>query len=518
MFTRREFINGVAMGAASLGAAVRASTGKEIQRPNFVYVLADDLGYGDVSCLNPESKISTEHIDRLAREGSIFTDAHSGSAVCTPTRYGILTGRYSWRSTLTSGVLNGYSPPLIDANRTTVATLLKAQGYHTACIGKWHLGLAWQAKENGVAGPENIDYDKTIDGGPTALGFDYFFGIPASLDMTPYVYIENNRVVEAATGHIDKRENPGFFRGGPIAPGFKHEDVLRTFTSKAVEYIDNRAISDAKKPFFLYLPLSAPHTPILPRPEFVGKSKAGVYGDFVCEVDSTIGQIVDALERNGLADDTLIIVTSDNGCSPAANFEKLSEMGHDPSFHFRGHKADIFEGGHRIPFIARWPEQIRPGSICANTICLTDLLATVAEILGEKLPDDAGEDSVSMLSALRNAVSPQSREATVHQSMDGSLAIRQGQWKLEFCAGSGGWSDPKPAEAIKQGLPRTQLYDLSTDVGERHNVHDEHPEIVVRLTELLESYLTQGRSTPGTPQKNDVEITIWGPRRLNAGA
>ena len=262
------------------------------------------------------------------------------------------------------------------------------------------------------------------------------------------------------------------------------------------------------EPFFLYYPLSAPHTPILPAKEFKRKTKLGAYGDFVYQCDWTIGQIMEALKKNGLTKNTLFIVTSDNGCSPAADLKDLAEKRHYPSYHFRGSKADIFEGGHRIPFIARWYGKIKPGTKCRDTICLTDLMATVADLVGTKLPDNMGEDSVSILPDLLGTTSEPVREATVHHSINGSFSIRQGKWKLELCPGSGGWSDPRPKEARRLKLPEIQLYDLSVDIGEKENVYDQFPDVVERLTKLLQKYVENGRSTPGEPQKNDRKVSI----------
>jgi len=514
-YNRREFLRQMGISFSSLILGGLACNKISRKLPNIVYILADDMGYGDVSCFNPESKIPTPNMDQLAKKGIVFTDAHSGSAVCTPSRYGILTGRYNWRTRLQEGVLSGYSRPLIDRDRITVASLLKNHGYSTACIGKWHLGLGWQMNngyQSSVSSEENeehVDYSKPIINGPTELGFDYFFGIPASLDMTPYVYIENDQVVESPTITVEGDDGLAFYRGGPCAPNFKHDEVLPTFTKKAIDFIDNHDKTKANSPFFLYFPLSAPHTPILPTKEFQGKTSIGDYGDFVYQCDWTIGQVMAALEHNGMAENTLFIVTSDNGCSPLVDFDELAEKDHYPSYHFRGYKADIYEGGHRIPFIARWYGKIKSGSICDETICLTDLLATVADILEVELPNNAGEDSVSILPDLLSTAQKPIREATIHYSLYGSFSIRHGNWKLELCPGSGGWSEPRPKEAQKAGLPKVQLYDLSKDVGERKNVYDKNPEIVKRLTMLLQGYIDRGRSTPGMPQKNDVEVKIW---------
>ncbi len=466
-------------------------------RPNIVYILADDLGYGDVHCLNPaRGKIPTPNLDRLAAQGMQFTDAHSGSAVCTPTRYGILTGRYAWRSRLQSGVLLGFDPPLINQGRLTVPGLLKQHGYQTACIGKWHLGLRFAAR-----GSKTNDLTQPIQEGPTTRGFDYYFGISASLDMPPFAFIENDRFTE--TPSVEKQ----WVRKGPAAPGFEAVDALPMLTRKAVEYVGGRAAE--KKPFFLYLALTAPHTPIVPTRDWEGKSGLNDYGDFVMQTDWSVGQVLQALDKNRLAENTLVIFTSDNGCSPAANVQELESKGHYPSYVFRGYKADIWDGGHHIPFLARWPGQIQAGSVSDQLTCLTDLMATCADILGIKLPDDAGEDSVSILPALLGRGTGPLREAVVHHSINGSFALRQGKWKLELCPDSGGWSAPKPGSAEAKKLPPLQLYNLAEDVSERANTQKDHPEIVARLTKLLEKYVAEGRSTPGRPLSNDVPVNMW---------
>ncbi len=500
-----------------------AGTPGDRARPNVVYILADDLGYGDVRALNPQGKIPTPHIDRLAAEGMVFTDAHSGSAVCTPTRYGILTGRYCWRSRLQSGVLGGLSPRLIEPGRITVASLLKQHGYHTACIGKWHLGMNWRVKpgktisELSIEKPDqvwNVDFSQPATGGPNAVGFDYYFGIAASLDMVPYTFIENDRVTVLPTEDRDFPMMLGRTRGrcrrGPTAPGFDVADVLPTLARKAVEYIDQRATAAREgQPFFLYLPLTAPHTPIVPVEQWQGKSGLNMYGDFVMQTDAVVGQVLEALDRHRLAGDTLVIFTSDNGCSPQADFPVLKARGHNPSYVFRGHKADIYEGGHRIPFVVRWPGKVKPGTRSDQLICLTDLMATCADILGAKLPDNAGEDSVSLLPVLLGKAKGPVHEAVVHHSVNGSFAIRQGRWKLILCPGSGGWSYPRPGRDDTSKLPLVQLYDLSSDPSEQHNVEHEHPQVVERLTRLLEKYVANGRSTPGEPQSNAVDVDIW---------
>ena len=472
-------------------------------KPNIIYILADDMGYGDVSCLNENSRIHTTHLDQLAAEGLIFRDAHASSAVCTPSRYSILTGRYNWRSWLKQGVNFGYDRALIEPGRMTVASLLKQHGYKTACFGKWHLGWTWP--KNGAA-PEDVNFSQPIQDGPTSVGFETFFGISASLDMPPYVYVENDRPTAVPDRIIPESEGKAFWREGPIAPDFKHEEVLPELTRRALAWMESCA--DQNAPFFLYFPLPAPHTPILPLAQFRGKSGTNAYGDFCLQVDDIVGQIMNTLDRRGLKDDTIVIFASDNGCSPMADFEELARVGHKPSYVFRGHKADIYEGGHRIPLLVRWPARIRPGIKTDETVCLIDLLATCADILGSELPEDAGEDSVSNLAVWTGAPLDGSlREATVHHSIDGSFSIRKGKWKLEMCPGSGGWSYPRPGKEC-EGLPPIQLYDLSADIGERRNVYHEHPETVAELKLLLTRYVENGRSTPGARQGNTGGV-VW---------
>jgi len=499
-YTRRDFLKSVGTVAASAGAfsllsglisADETNPEKE-RRPNIIFIMADDMGYGDLGCYNKKSKIPTPNMDRLAKEGVRFTDAHSPSAVCTPTRYGVLTGRYCWRSRLKRGVLGGYSPCLIDTRRMTVASLLKQHGYATACIGKWHLGL-------GTA--KRTDFSKPLVPGPNALGFDYFFGISASLDMPPYCYIENDRVVKQPTEMVEAGEagKDGWWRKGAIAPGFKHVQVMPDLTKKAVAYIDKHAKSSRNSPFFMYFALPAPHCPIAPAPFVKGRSQAGGYGDYVVEVDWTVGEVMKALERNRIAENTLVMVTSDNG-SPGrtkikrAPYSIIEVYGHNPSGDLRGIKADIWDGGHREPFIARWPAKISAGTTSDELICLTDLLATCAAIVGTKLPGNAGEDSYNILPALlgRKTDIP-IRQAVVHHSSIGMFAIRQGKWKLILGRGSGGFTKPNRVKP-KPGEPKGQLYDLDKDPAESNNVWAEHPAIVQRLTNLLEKYKKQGHS------------------------
>ena len=474
----------------------------ESDPPNVIYILADDLGYGDVSSMNPDSKIKTIHIDALANEGMIFTDAHSSSSLCTPTRYGILTGRYAWRTRLKKGVLWSYDKPLIHSNRLTLASLLKKHGYNTACIGKWHLGLDWAKDTSG-----SINFNAEIQNTPTSLGFDEFYGITASLDIPPYFYISDNRITAQKIDSIDGTTGKGFWRKGPIGNDFKHENVLEHLTKKAVNYIDRKAKENA--PFFLYFPLPAPHTPILPNETFQGKSKTNAYGDFVLMVDDVVKQISQSVKDKNIQDNTIIVFTSDNGSSPMADFQELESLGHYSNYHFRGHKADIYEGGHRIPFILTWPKQVKNGSRSDQTICLTDFMATMASILNDSLPDNAAEDSFDLLPIITDESKRFKREATVHHSNNGSFSIRQDHWKLIFAAGSGGWSYPTPKDTEKLDLPKLQLYDLNSDIKEQFNVVDQHPEIVEKMTTLMNSYIQNGRSTAGSVQENDVATKLY---------
>jgi arylsulfatase A len=490
----------------------------EPEKPNIVVILADDLGYADVSCYG--GRIHTPHIDRLAAEGMRFTDAHSTSSVCTPTRYGLLTGRYNWRTKLQNGVLGGLSPRLIEPGRMTIASLLKEQGYHTGCVGKWHLGMDWVVKPGGDVAELsierreqvfNVDYAKPITNGPNSVGFDYYYGISASLDMVPYTFIENDRVVSLPSEDRDflmmhDRTPERRTRKGPAAPDFDAADVLPVVARKSVEYIGRRAAEAREgRPFFLYVPLASPHTPILPTEKWRGKSGINPYADFVMESDWAVGEILAAIDKHELTGRTLVVFTSDNGCSPQARFEELAAKGHHPSGPLRGHKADLFEGGLRVPFVVRWPGKISPGGESEQLVCQSDLLATIAEVIGAKLPADAGEDSLSFLTTLRTGAAA-SRDHLVSHSINGSFAIRRGRWKLLLCPDSGGWSAPRPGTRQAEGLPPLQLYHLKDDLGEERNLADQNPDQVRELTALLEKLVADGRSTPGPRQRNQVPV------------
>ncbi len=457
-------------------------------QPNIVFILCDDLGYGDVHCLAPETcKIDTPCADQLAREGMVFTDAHSGASVCTPTRYGIMTGRYSWRTRLQRGVVTGFAPSLIAPDRPTVASFLKAQGYHTGVVGKWHLdfqyldpltGKAYTRKQH-----KTPPVGAKIPDGPLHRGFDYYHGFHHARDMR--AVIENDEVI----AH-DRVIN-----------------MLPRLTRKSVQYIENRA--EDGRPFFLYVALGSPHTPIVPSEAWQGKSQLGAYGDFVMQTDAVVGAISGALDRHHMADETLVIFTSDNGCSPAAGIEELALHGHKVSGQLRGAKADIWDGGHRIPFIVRWPGHIQPGSTNKQLICLVDLFATLKEMTGRRLEGIGCEDSVSFLPALAGKTIASTRRGVTHHSISGHFAYRQGKWKLCLAKASGGWSSPTENEAPKDSPPG-QLYDMEADPSETINLYEAKPEVVARLVRQLESDVSRGRSTDGPNAKNDItDIVLW---------
>jgi arylsulfatase A len=504
-----------------------SSTGgyaRAVEPPNIVYILADDLGYGDLGCYNHESKIPTPHLDRLATEGMRFTDAHAPTSVCTPTRYAILTGRYSWRSRLKRGVLGPWGEPLIAADRLTVPALLKQHGYATTCIGKWHLGWTWPTRDGQPprSGPDrlsNVDFTRPVADGPTTRGFDAYFGTDVP-NYPPYCYIDDDHTVGLPT----EPNRPEFNRPGPMLPGWQWVDIMPELTRRAVRVIEGAAVAGAggaaRKPFFLYFPLTAPHYPVVPAPEFRGKSGAGDFGDFVAQVDWTVGRVLDALRRTGLADNTLVVFTSDNGpeitgeVDPGA-YDRAERYRHYSMGPLRGAKRDAWDGGHRVPFLARWPGTIPAGSVSDETIAHVDLMATVAAILGVTLPDNAGEDSVNILPALRGeARATPLREATVHHSASGKFAIRKGDWVL-IDAPSGDDNNRKgEPEWLKKErgyTPHSQpgeLFNVRQDRSQRQNRYAEHPEVLRELKALLERYKRDGRSTPGAPQENDAAPSV----------
>jgi len=449
--------------------------------PNIVIVLVDDMGYGDPGCYNPQSKIPTPNIDQLALEGMRFTDAHSAGALCHPSRYGLLTGTYPFRT----DVSVWRRQPTIIENQLTIASMLQSRGYHTAMVGKWHLGFQEQGYEN------------PLPGGPVDRGFDSYFGIRASTDIPPYFYIRDDRAIDPPTSQIPASSSEGwspiqgaFWREGGIAPGLELKDVLPRFTGEAIEVIEAHSGGATSKdqPLMLYLAYPAPHTPWLPSAEFEGKSGAGMYGDFLMMVDAEIGRILEALLEKGMSENTLVIFSSDNG--PVWYDEDVVRFGHDASGGFRGMKGDAWEAGHRMPFIVRWPGQVKPGSVSKQTISFTDVLSTLANATGEGLSEDVQGDSYSFLKVLQgNQPEDEAiRPPVVLRSASGAWMIRSGDWKLIDQLGSGGFSEPKHVES-GPGDPEGQLYKLNEDPGETNNLFLEHPEIVDRLRKELKQIL-----------------------------
>jgi len=468
------------LAAALLSPVAFAGAGSASEaRPNILIILVDDMGYGDPGCYNPQSKVPTPNIDSLAREGMRFTDAHASGPLCHVSRYGLITGRYPFRA----HVERWPREPVIEKGQTTIASMLKAQGYRTAMVGKWHLGF----KEEG--------YDKPLPGGPVDVGFDSFFGIRASTDIPPYFYIRNDRAVTPPTQPIAAHRSEGwspiqgaFWREGKIAPDLQLKDVLPRFTDEAITIITNHAAAQAgrqsRRPLLLYLAFPAPHTPWLPAPEFAGRSGAGLYGDFMVMVDAMIGRVLNALEKTGLSRETLVIFSSDNG--PVWYDKDVQRFGHDASGGWRGMKADAWEAGHRMPFIVRWPGQVAAGSVSDQTISFVDLLATLAAITGHARQPREGPDSFDFSGVLRGTqpAGKSVRPSLVIRSGAGFMTVRQGDWKLIEGLGSGGFSEPRRIKPGPGDAPG-QLYNLKDDPGETANLYKQHPEIVSRLREVL---------------------------------
>jgi arylsulfatase A len=482
----------------------------ESSKPNFVVILADDFGVGDIQAHYPENKILTPSLDKLVQQGMSFTDAHSASAVCTPTRYGLLTGRYAWRTQLQEWVIACYEPPLIEADRLTLPGYLKQYGYRTACIGKWHLGLNWagetanrRLEARNALKNENWDFTKPIPGGPTERGFDYYFGTHVP-NFPPFTFVENDHVVDQPTAKYiyDPAEGvvmPKSFAGSPMAPGWRFDQILPEITSRAIDYIKQQAKLDA--PFFLYFSMTSPHEPVVPTEDFRGKSGIAPIADFVMETDWSAGQIIQAIDDAGIAENTMVIFTADNGHSHYTGWEYLMEAGHLPSGPYRGHKGDIWEGGHRVPFVVRWPGKVKPGTSSNHLVCLNDIFATCSEIVsGDSLPDNVGEDSFSFLGSLTEHKGTSFRKSLVSHSVDGEFAYRKGPWKIVFRI-------PGKNLDESRGKPaRVELYNLDEDIAEQFNMADEHPEVVRQLGRELKSLVQRGTSRMGTSQMNDVHV------------
>jgi arylsulfatase A len=505
-------------------------TTAETSKPNILIIYADDLGYGDVQCNNPErGKIPTPHLDKLAAEGMRFTDGHSSSGVCSPSRYTLLTGRYHWRTKLQRGIVGAFEPPLIAPARMTIGTLAKQHGYRTACIGKWHLGMDWPItkeqrpllspakqpvdeaskapqkaaaagavpSEQQIAAWRDI-FSKPIAGGPSTRGFDLYFGTDVP-NWPPFCFIENDRTLGIPIEFLPRESmvKNQASNQGPALKDWKLEGILPALGDRTIEFIDKSV--QKKEPFLIYMPLTSPHTPLAVNPEWKGKSGINLYADFVMETDAVVGRVLDALEKSGVADNTLVIFTADNGCAPYVGVQDLEKLGHYPSGPLRGYKADAWEGGHRVPFIVRWPGVVKAGSVCSQLVYQADFIRTFADVFGVKLPDTAGEDSFSLLPLLKGEDKP-IRENAVSASIGGTPAVRSGSWKYIPAPGSGGWGN-----GGDQSQP-VQLYNLADDLGETKNIAAAMPQKVAEMEALLEKLITDGRSTPGTAQKNDVEV------------
>ncbi|WP_100065047.1 sulfatase family protein [Miniphocaeibacter massiliensis] len=509
----------------------------EKKKPNVILMLIDDLGIGDVSCFNQDGKIKTENIDSLAKEGMRFENSHSSSSLCTPSRYGLLTGRYNWRSSLKSSLLKGDSQTLIEHDRKTIAHLFKDEGYNTAAVGKWHLGMDWVYKEypdfdayelipenypdnidkKYLFGRDNIfdptyntytvegidiDYSKKIKFGPNQYGFDYFYGTAASLDQPPFVYIENDKATEIpykVTGipNLDRKtaKQPHYWQLGVIGDKYKHDECPNIMQEKVLDLIND--YSESEDPFFIYYPCHLIHGPILPDKNAFGSSKIGSYGDIVLQLDRYIGEIISTLKNKGIFEDTVFVFTSDNGASGIADFPKLKKLGHNPSGIYRGHKMDIWEGGHREPTIVCYPKLIKKGSIAKQMICHTDFFATFAELLGVKLDDKTAEDSFSNLS-IWNGENTEVRDSLISSSANGGFSIRTSEWKLNMVEDGG--SDLR-AKLFYYGP--CELFKIKEDARELNNVINEYPEVVKELMSKLEEHIKNGRSSLGEKQKND---------------
>ena len=478
-------------------------------KPNIVVILADDFGVGDIQAHYPDNKIATPHLDRLVRQGVSFTDAHSPSAVCSPTRYGLLTGRYAWRTRLQEWVIAAYEPPLIAEDRITLPGFLKQHGYRTSCVGKWHLGWNWPGPQpsrmNEVRnGNKTLEWDFTqpIAGGPTTRGFDDYFGVDLP-NLPPFTWIRDDRIAIQPTAKYVHDPSVGVvmprgFVGAPMAPGWKFDDILSEITRQAVSRIHELAKQD--EPFFLYFSQTSPHEPVVPSPKFKGRSGIAPIADFVMETDWSAGQVIQAIDDAGIADNTIVIFTADNGHSHYTGWQDLVDAGHHPSGPFRGHKGDIWEGGHRVPLVIRWPGHIKPNTSTSHLACLTDVFATCADAIDTDLPATGAEDSMSFLPAALGQ-SPAARAPIVNHSNFGEFAYRDGDWKLIY----------RNASALEKSRGQhriPELYNLKTDPAESTNLAAEHPDIVQRLTPQLESLVARGATRPIPTASNDAQVNF----------
>ena len=468
--------------------------------PNIVVIYTDDQGFGDASCLNPEAKFKTPNLDRLAAEGIAFTNAHSPDTVCTPSRYGLLTGRYCWRTTKKTGVMGAEGACLIKDGRTTLASLLREHGYDTGMVGKWHLGMDFPGENH-----RSRDWIRPVKDMPLDKGFDYFYGIPASLNYGVLAWFDGRHAEVPPTvftakkpndRHMDYRIMPPYQDspkatekalgkiGMEVAPDFIDNQCLTRFTDKAIEWMGR----ERDQPFFLYLPYTSPHYPVCPLPQFHGQGDCGGYGEFMIETDFHVGRILSFLEKSGHDRDTMIVFTSDNGPENSWK-QRIDDFGHRSNAIYRGGKRDIYEGGHRVPFLVRWPAGIKqPGRTCGALVGQIDLLATIAELIGAKLPANAGEDSQSFATVFSEPGAQHERLPLINHGASGRFAITEGNWKL----------------IMPHRKAKLELYDLASDPGEQADLSDKHPEIVTQLTAKITAIVENGRTTPGAKQKNDT--------------
>jgi arylsulfatase A len=488
-------------------------------KPNIVIIFADDMGYGDVSGLNPLARTRTPAIDQLIDEGITFSEAHASASVCTPSRYGLLTGRYAFRSERAARGIWGFAKPVIEPERETLATLLKNAGYSTACIGKWHLGVGWQTKDgekprfNAVTGYSNVDYSKKVTGGPNDYGFDYSFIHPASLDIPPYLFLRNHEAVDSdmivTTDHYPARkkntefawdkkhsndeavywEKGVWWRQGEMSRSFRVEDCHTEIVNEGVAFIEKQADENPEKPFFLYLPLTGPHTPWLPTDQFKEKSSVGVYGDFIFDIDDAVKQVKEALVRNGIDENTMLVFSSDNGGYWPQ--EEIELFAHDSNRGRKGQKGDVWDGGHRVPMIISWPAKIKEAATCNQLVSLTDFFATLFDLTGQKPANGEGEDSFSFWHVLNGETGKAVRESMVHHSSGGFYGIRLGNWKYIDGLGSGGFSHPLKLTPEVKG-PKGQLYNLKEDALESTNLFFQHPEKVAELSSLMDEIVNNG--------------------------
>ncbi len=491
---------------SALASAESAEDKTTTSLPNIVILYADDMGYGDLGANNPQSKIPTPHLDRLASQGMRFTDAHSSSGICTPSRYGLLTGRFHWRKF--HGIVNSFDKPALDEAEVTLPELLKTKGYRTACIGKWHLGWNWSdiqkpgavaasdAKgRNKVFAPDAFDWSKPVSGGPLSHGFDFYFGDDVP-NFPPYAWMANDRVITVPSEPLKitppTREGNWEARPGPMTPGWDFYAVVPRLRDEAAKWVGEQRGKDG--PFFLYVPFNSPHAPIVPTDEFTGKSQAGGYGDFMHQTDEAAGRILRALADHGFADNTLVVFTADNGAEHYA-YERVRKFQHRSSGPLRGVKRDLYEGGHRVPFLVRWPGVVKPGAVSDALVSQVDLMATIAAVVDADLPPDSAHDSHDLLTVLKGDA-PGPRRSIVHNTMEGAYAIRHDNWVL-IAARTGAhskvpaWFDQENGY-VDDDRPG-ELYDLRADLAQKVNLYAKEPAKVAELTQLLETIRARGQ-------------------------